>query len=145
MLAQLKRASRRTVALIWAMALAFALAPAVAMANATGAGEFSRFLVHAHADGDAEHVHHGHHHHAHDEDADHYHHDPVADGVDGDPGQPRLHVHFDVCCPSVLVPAQVTASLHDRIVDRVTVPRVEPLQGAPPGLILRPPIPSSLS
>jgi hypothetical protein len=149
MLAQLKRTGRRAVAVIWAMALVFAVAPALAMANAVPAGAFSRFLVHAHAHGDEDHVHHGHHHHhhghAHDEDADHHHHDAVGDGPDDDSGQPRLHVHFDVCCPSVLVSVQASVPCSDRVAGRVTVPRVEPLQGAPPGLLLRPPIPSSLS
>ena len=62
MLAQLKRASRRHVALVWAMALVFALAPGISVALAVPAGAFSRFLVHAHAHGDEDHMHHGHHH-----------------------------------------------------------------------------------
>jgi hypothetical protein len=147
MLAQLKRASRHGIALIWAMALVFAVAPTLAMAYVTPAGAFSRFLMHAHEHGDEDHVHHGDHHHGHFHtgDEDHHHHDGVDDGQPDDPGQPRLHVHFDVCCPSVLVPILAVAPLQERGAGRVTAPRVDPLQGAPPDLLLRPPIPSFLS
>ena len=135
MLTPLKRASRGWVALIWAMAAVFALAPALSMAYAAPAGAFSRFLVHSHAHGDEDHAHHGHHHH---------HDDPDDDGQNDDQGQPRLHVHYDACCPSVLIPSQMLSTLAHRLADRVSILPVEPMQGAPPGHLLRPPIPSSL-
>ncbi len=156
MLAQLKRTGRRAIVLIWATTLMFAVAPALAMAYAAPGGAFSRLFVHVHAHGDEDHVHHvdhvhdGHHHHhhhghVHAGEEDHHHHDATDDGRPDDPGQPRLHVHFDACCPSVLVPVQVYAPCNERVAGRVSVPRAEPLQGAPPGLLLRPPIPSPLS
>src|SRR5262245_6950964 len=149
MLVELKRASRCMVALVWVMVLVFAVAPALAMAFATSAGAFSGFVVHAHHHAEAGHVHHGYHHHPHghmhdDGDVDHDHDDPVAAGQQDDLGQPRTHAHLDVCCPSLLVPIETSAPVHDRLAGRVAVPRVEPLQGAPPDRLLRPPIPSSL-
>jgi hypothetical protein len=144
MLTQLKRASRLCAALSWAVALLFALAPSVAMAYAAPAGAFSAIFVHAHEHGDEDHDHHEHHHgHVHAGGEDHHYH-PADDGRQGDPGQPCLHVHFDVCCPSVLVPVQTAAPLQHRVADRLALPRVEPLEGAPPDRLLRPPIPSPL-
>ena len=60
MLTRMKRASRRSIALIWAMVGLFALAPALSMAFAAPVGAFSRSLVHTHADDEPGH---GHHHH----------------------------------------------------------------------------------
>ena len=147
MLTRLKRAGRSRIALIWAMAAVFALAPALSMAYAAPVGAFSRSLVHAHADGDEYHVHDGHHHHhGHDHDGQvgHQHDGPGDDGQNDDLGQPRLHVHYDACCPSVLIPAQTPRSLELRTADRIAILPVEPMQGAPPGCLLRPPIPSSV-
>jgi len=130
------------------MATVFALAPAVSMALAVPVGAFSRFLVHAHEHGDEDHVHDGyHHHHGHDQDGhDSHHHDDGADddGQNDDPGQPRLHVHCDACCPSVLIPFQTPSTLQHRAADRIAILPVEPMQGAPPDRLLRPPIPLSL-
>ena len=42
MLAQLKRANRRSIAFVWAMAVMFAIAPALSMAFASPVGAFSR-------------------------------------------------------------------------------------------------------
>ena len=138
MLARLKRASRRCVALIWAMAFVFAVAPVVSMAFASPVGAFSRFLVHAH-EHDEDHVHQGyHHHHGH-----HHHDDATDDGQHDDQGQHRLHIHYDACCPSVLMPAQGVSTLQHRVADRITILPVEPMQGAPPDRLLRPPIPLS--
>jgi hypothetical protein len=145
MLARLNRASRRGIALIWAMAAVFASAPGVSMAFATPVGAFSRFLLHVHDDGASGHVHHGHgdhrHNHGHDGDGVHHHHDGLGHASDADTGQPWLHVHHDACCPSLLLPAPCGASVQHRLSDRIAVLRVEPLQGAPPGRLFRPPIP----
>ena len=148
MLTRLKRASRRRVALIWAVALVFALAPAVSMACASPVGAFSRLLAHAHANDVDGHVHHGHHHHhghGHDQHDGHHDHDAaIYDGQPDDQGQQRLHVHYDACCPSAMVPTHGVSRLQHRVADRIAILRVEPMQGAPPDRLLRPPIPSSL-
>ena len=70
MLARLKRASRRSIAFVWAMSAMFAMAPALSMALASPVGAFSRSFIHVHADDEPGHVHHGHHHHHHDHDHD---------------------------------------------------------------------------
>jgi hypothetical protein len=143
MLAGLKRASRRSIALIWALALVFAFAPALSMAFAAPVGAFSRVFLHAHEYGDEDHVHHGHHHH-HDEHHGHHHHDDAMDDGQNDQGSHHLHVHWDASCPSVLVPVLTLGTLQNRVADRFTVPPAEPMLGASPDRILRPPIPSSL-
>jgi hypothetical protein len=139
MLARLKRASRRCIALVWAMMLVFALAPVVSVAYGAPAGVSSGFLLH---------VHHGHHHHGHHHDYDHdghhhdhdgHHHDDATDDGSNDAGQGSLHVHYGASCPSV--PASVpTVDMLRRVAERVTPPPVDAMQGAPPGLLLRPPI-----
>lgn len=152
MLTQVKRAGRRCIALIWVMAGLFALAPALSMAFAAPVGAFSRSLVHTHADDEAGHDHHGHHHrdsHHHDYgdhdqgDAGHHHDDDGDSGDLADPGQHRMHVHFDACCPSLVLPAQDATALQHRPSDRLAILPVEPMQGAPPDELLRPPIPLS--
>lgn len=151
MLALLKRASRRCIALVWAMMLVFALAPVVSVAYGAPAGVLSGFLLHSHEDGDVDHVHHGHnhhhhgHHHHHDRDGHHHdddghhHHDDATDGGPNDGGQDPLHVHYDASCPSVLTPIPTADALY-RLAERVTFPPVNARQGAPPGRLLRPPI-----
>ena len=143
MLARLKRASRRCIALVWAMMLVFALAPVVSVAYGAPAGVISGFLLHSHEDGDADHVHHGHGHHHHDHaghDHDGHHHDDDAtDDGPQDGGQGPLHVHYDASCPSVLTPVPTADALY-RVAERVTLPPVDAKQGAPPGRLLRPPI-----
>jgi hypothetical protein len=152
MLTRVKRASRRSIALIWAVVGLFALAPALSMAFAAPVGAFSRSLVHTHADDEPGHDHHGHHHHhsyhhdqgdQHHGDASHHHDDDGNNGGSTDPGQHRLHVHFDACCPSLVLPAQDVTPLQHRPSDRLAILLVEPLQGAPPDDLLRPPIPLS--
>lgn len=135
MLERLKHGSRRGTALVWAMAVVFALAPVIGVACGAPAGVFSRFVLHAHADGDHGHVHHGdddHHHHGH-------HHDDATDGGTGDPGHGPVHVHYDACCPSLLMSVPTAGVLY-RVGHRVTIPPAEAKQGAPPGRLLRPPI-----
>jgi hypothetical protein len=51
-----------------------------------------------------------------------------------------MHVHFDACCPSLVLPAQDVAPLQHRSSDRLAILPVEPMQGAPPDDFLRPPI-----
>src|SRR5262245_59270800 len=82
MLTQLKRASRRGIALIWAVVVVFALAPVISVAYGGPAGVLSHYTMHAHADGDHDHVHYGpdghhhpHGHHHHDHDGHHHDHD----------------------------------------------------------------------
>lgn len=147
-MARLKRASRRCIALVWAMVLVLALAPVISVANGAPAGVFSHFMMHAHAYGDHDHVHHGddgdhrHGHHCHDghchDDGDHHHDDMTDDGPD-DSGQGPLHVHYDACCPTMLMPLP-TAVVGYRVAYRVVLPLVSARQGAPPGRLLRPPI-----
>lgn len=147
MLARLKKASRRCAALIWATAFVFALAPVISMAYAAPAGAFARVLLHVHEPDEAGHVHHGHYHdnHAHDQQGGHHHYDDGTDvGSDDDPGQPRLHVHYDACCPSILIPVLSPATFAYRVADPVTAAPVQPMHGAPPDRLLRPPIPLSL-
>lgn len=141
MLARLRRAGRRYAALVWGLVLLFAIAPAVSTAFATPVGAFSRVLVHSHEHSDEEHFHHGHHHR---HDGHHHHHDDATHDGHDDQGQHGMHVHWDASCPSVLIPAPITATLDHRVADRVTIPPVEPMQSAPPNRLLRPPIPSSL-
>src|SRR5262245_5876407 len=104
MLTRVKRASRRSIALIWAVVGLFALAPALSVACAAPVCVFSRSLVHTHAGDEPGHDHHGHHHHHshhhdhgdHDHgDANHHHDDDGDSGDSTDPGQHGLHVHFD--------------------------------------------------
>jgi hypothetical protein len=144
MLARLKRASRRSIAFVWAMSAMFAMAPALSMSLASPLGAFSRSFIHVHAADEPGHVHHDHHHHHydHDHDGDHgHHHDGgTNDGQDHDRGQQRLHVHYDASCPSVVIPAQNGSALPHRLSGRMAILRVEPMQGAPPGRLLRPPI-----
>src|SRR6516165_8095982 len=104
MLVHLKRVGRRYTALTWAIVLAFAFSPAVCMANAVGAGVFTRFLIHAHDKDEEGHVHHAHFDHGHDHHGFGVHHQDHGADEQGTPSQHRLHVHFDVCCPSVLIP-----------------------------------------
>ena len=144
MLARLKRVSGRGGALIWAMAVVFALAPAISMACATPAGAFSRVLLHLHDYDEPGHVHHGHHH-DHDQDGGHHHHDDgTDDGQHDNQGQHRLHIHHDACSPSVLTPELTADAVGHRVAGPVTPAPVQPMQGAPPDLLLRPPIPLSL-
>jgi hypothetical protein len=138
MLARLKKGTRACRALVWALVALFALAPAVGMAYAAPAGAFSRLFLHIHVHADDGHVHHGHHHehgdHHHD-DGDHSHHDDASD-----PGQSRLHIHHEACCPSMDIPVAAPETAQYRLAGRLAIPPVGPMQGAPPGRLLRPPI-----
>jgi hypothetical protein len=140
MLARLKGASRACRALVWALVVLFALAPAVGMASAAPAGAFSRAFLHIHEHADEGHVHHGHHHEHGDRhygDGDHSHHDGAAGD---DPAQSRLHVHHEACCPSMDIPVAAPEAAQYRLAGRLAISPVEPMQGAPPGRLLRPPI-----
>lgn len=145
MLARLKRASRRGIALVWAMAVLFALAPVIGAAHGAPAGVPSHVLVHAHAYGDDNHVHDGdeggHHHgyHCHDGHCHDVHHDDMTDDDPDDPGRGPLHVHCNACCPAMLtsLPAVVVGYY---LAYRVTLSVVEARQGALPDRLLRPPI-----
>lgn len=140
MLVHLKRVGRRYAALTWAIVLAFAFSPAVCMANAVGAGVFTRFLIHAHDKDEEGHVHHAHFDHGHDHHGFGVHHQDHGADEQGTPSQHRLHVHFDVCCPSVLIPELPSAPLHLGLSSRVSILPVHPTQEAPPDRLLRPPI-----
>jgi hypothetical protein len=144
MLARLKQASRHSTALVWAMVIVFALAPVISVAYGAPAGVLSRFVLHAHADADHGHLHHGdddHHDHGHHDHGrgGHHHDDAVTDDSPGDPGQGPAHVHYDVCCPSLMMSTPATGVLY-RLGHRVAIPPAEARQGAPPGRLLRPPI-----
>jgi hypothetical protein len=146
MLARLKRASRRSIALIWAMAALFALAPGMSMALAHPVGAFSRSFMHVHAGDEPGHMHHGHYHHHHlgndhHDGADHHHHDGTDNGFDQDNGNQRLHVHHDASCPSLVMPTVYGDALEHHPSDRIAILKVEPMQGAPPDRLFRPPIP----
>jgi hypothetical protein len=52
-------------------------------------------------------------------------------------------VHYDACCPSVLIPVQAPSTHELRAAGRISILLVEPMQGAPPDRLLRPPIPLS--
>jgi hypothetical protein len=139
MLARLKKASRACRALVWALVALFALAPAISMASAAPAGAFSRLFLHVHEHADDGHVHHGHHHRDH---ADHHHDDGGQtrhDGASGS-GQSHLHIHHEACCPSMDIPVAVPGTAQYRLAGRLAIPPVEPMHGAPPGRLLRPPI-----
>jgi len=142
MLATLKRAGRRCRPLIWAMALIFALAPAFCVASCASAGVFTGFVVYAHAHDEAGHTHHGYHHHGHwhGGHADHHYDNGTTDNGDHSSGQYRLHVHFDFCCPGLLIPVLEAAALCDRPSDCIAIPPAHPTQGVQPDQLLRPPI-----
>jgi hypothetical protein len=144
MLAQLKRVSRRHIALVWAMIVVFAVAPLLSLAAAVPAGAFSRLLVHSHDGAELGHVYHGHlHHHGHEhDDGDHHHHADhgMGDVDEHDQSQPQPHVHYEAGCPSVVLPELDGAVVRHRLRDRVAIRRALPMQGAPPDRMLRPPI-----
>lgn len=99
--------------------------------------------IHPSHAGDGEgHVHaagHGHHHHDNDG-AIHHHDDATGDSGSADQGEHRLRVHYDGCCPSIVMPVVMTGVLRQRVTSRVALLPAEPMQGAPPGCLLRPPI-----
>jgi hypothetical protein len=55
-------------------------------------------------------------------------------------GQHRVHGHFDVCCPSLLMPVLATGAIDERPSDRLVILPAHPTQGAFPDRLLRPPI-----
>ncbi len=135
----------RARTLTWAVVIAFALAPALSLAFSVSAGAFSAPVMHAHDHGDADHTHddrqleHGAH------SAGHHHHDAIHDAmdVDGDFSQdrdPGLHVHFEVCCPSVLAPPGIPEAAGHVVATKYDLAPVETLHGSPPKRLLRPPI-----
>ena len=141
MILRLTRAGRRRALWVWMMAVIIAIAPALSMSFATPAGAFSTVVVHAHEGGQQDHSHHTHGHN-HDHGAADTHDGPVPNGDGGPayPGKGTVHVHHDVCCPSVLMPtpaADLAESRPDKAFDR---PLFHSLSGASPDTLLRPPI-----
>jgi len=133
MLARLKRANRGRRVLIWAMALALAVAPAVSMAFAAPAGAYASVLVHIHEHDEDGHVHYGEHDNHHPDDG-------MSDEQQDGQGQSRVHVHYDVGCPSVLLPVLSTGTLEHRESGRIAPLPAEVMRAAPSGRLLRPPI-----
>jgi hypothetical protein len=149
MLVLLKRASRSSANLVWLMAFVFAMAPGASKAMVTPIGLFTGFVVHAHAHGQHSHAHHGHHHHDHAHAGhvgDEHQHDgnAVDDGAPPDQGQQRMHVHYDVSCPSVAIPLLNSGTIAYRVSEAFTPRAAQRMQGAPPDDLLRPPIVLSL-
>jgi hypothetical protein len=145
MLVPLKRASRNCANLVWLMAFVFAIAPGIGKALATPIGVFTGFVVHAHANADHGHVHYGHHHHgqAHVGQAggEHRHGGNGAEnGQAPDHDQHRMHVHYDVCCPSVVIPVLNSGTIEHRVAEAFCTLAVQAMQGARPDDLLRPPI-----
>ena len=149
MLVLLKRASRGCADLVWLIAFVFAIGPGISKALAAPIGAFTGFVVHAHAHAAHGHVHHGHHHHGHDHGGqvggvhDHYG-NAGEDGQVPDQGQHRVHVHYDVCCPSVLIPVLNSGTIEHRVPEAFTTPAAQLTQGVAPDSLLRPPIGSSI-
>ena len=137
MLVPLKRASRSCTNLVWLIAFVFAIAPGICKAMGTPIGAFTGLVVHAHAHAEHGHVHYGHHHHGHDHQHDG---NAAADGQAPDHGQHRVHVHYDVCCPSVVVPVLNSGTIENRLAQILTMLVAQPTQGVPPDNLLRPPI-----
>ena len=130
-------------ALVWLIAVTFAFAPAVSMALAAPSGLYSRYLVHIHANDDAGHVHldQGHDHgdefvgHGSDEERE------VAGHDDGDAADhSRLHVHYDVGTPSILLPVLLVPGRGTRVTARIAPMPDRELRPVLPDLVLRPPI-----
>jgi len=143
MLARLRNASRCGADLIWVLVFIFAAAPGISKALVTPVGVFSGVVIHAHAHDDHGHVHHAHHSHHRGGPAGglHQHNDQAADEGQGtDQGKHRLHVHYDACCPSLVVPILNTVALEHRLTDGFIAQPVQPMQGGSPDNLLRPPI-----
>ena len=62
------------------------------------------------------------------------------DGQSGHGDHDRLHVHYDACCPSIIVPAPVSLVLDQGLGATVDPPPTRALHGASPSRLLRPPI-----
>lgn len=130
-------------ALVWLIAVTFAVAPAVSMALAAPSGLYSRYLVHIHANDDAGHVHldQGHDHgdefvgHGSDEERE------VAGHDDGaSPEHSRLHVHYDVGTPSILLPVLLVHGLGSPVTARIAPMADQELRSVLRDRLLRPPI-----
>src|SRR5262249_3543934 len=57
-----------------------------------------------------------------------------------DQGQHRVHVHYDVCCPSVVIPVLNSGTIEHRIPEAFATLAAQPTQGVAPDNLLRPPI-----
>ena len=134
------RLGRRT--LVWLIALTFAFAPAVSIALATPSGLYSRVLVHIHANDAPGHVHF---------DQDHDHGDDVVSHAsdeernaghdNGDAADhSRLHVHYDVGTPSILLPALTAHKLGSPMTARIAPMPDRELRPVLLDRLLRPPI-----
>ena len=126
-------------ALVWAVSVLFAVVPAISMALATPVGAFSHVFAHIHALEDQAHEHVTVHDHGDGSQHEHVDHDHGV--TDDGSGQGLLHVHYDVACPSVLVPAEGgrPAILH-RLSARLSIPAVAEPPDAGQQRLLRPPI-----
>lgn len=125
------------------MVVILAVAPGLSFASGIGSGAFGSVLFHSHADGDHDHSHHGHHGHSHHHDGDAGdHHQANEDGVldDQGGGAPRVHVHFEAACPSIVMPDNAGSLLEARFAGVIAIPMADTLDGEPPGRLLRPPI-----
>jgi hypothetical protein len=145
MLVPLKRATRRYANLVWLMVFVFAIAPGISRALVTPIGAFTGFVVHAHAHSEPGHVHYGHHHHGHDHGGQAggmHQHGGIAgkDGQAPDHGQHRTHVHYDVCCPSLVIPVLNSGTIESRVAEAFSTRAEQATQGARPDGLLRPPI-----
>lgn len=144
MLSRRRRAGWRSATLRAALAFVFALAPAVSMALAVPAGAYARTVMHVHphdADGHVDRaLGHGP---VTDHNDAHYHQNTRTDQSqhDEDGDQPRLHMHFEACSPSVVLPVLNTGTLQQCVSQGIAVPPMATLRGAAPDRLLRPPIP----
>jgi len=149
MLVPLKRATGRWANLVWLIAFVFAIAPGISKALATPVGAFAGLVVHAHAHAEPGHVHYGHHHHGHDHGGqagglNQHEDDPAENGPAPGHGQPHVHVHYDACCPSVVIPVLDSGTIEHRVTEAFATLTALPTQGELPDNLLRPPIELSL-
>lgn len=133
------RADRFRVASVWACAILLGIMPALAMAAETPAGAFSRVFAHIHPMED----HAPHEHvtvHDHGDGHVHEHTDHSHEAADGDGGG-LLHIHYDVACPSGLVPFDgIAVTVLHRLSARLSIPAATELESAGSYRLLRPPI-----
>lgn len=141
MIGRLRQAGRRRAVLQWTLALVFAVAPALSLGLAAPSGSFVQAVVHSHDHGNAPHSHH--HHSREHQRADAGANDGIVVDEGGQPGHSdgnRVHVHYDACCPSIIVPAPVALTFEERLSAAVVSPPVKMLRGSSPRRLLRPPI-----
>lgn len=130
--------SRRTL-LVWVIAFVFGVMPAISMALATPAGAFSHVFAHVHVL--ENHAHEPVTVHDHGDGYQHEHADLDHGVPDDDTSHGLLHVHYEVACPSVLIPAEGPGPgvLH-RVSARLSIPALAEPPDAGQQRLLRPPI-----